>query len=159
MWIIKILMRMYCKIMSMKVVFESWRIQELPAPMHASRACREHTQMRLVLKWGQISFKSRHVLCVPLLYPICGCGAFYDYKLATNTSKCVNLYPCLAYRVRQLVEPMIVFLNFRVMVSVYWSDHPFQAPLAAFHVQLGSTLTSQAWTRTRFHSLYTFCCM
>ena len=47
----------------MKVVFESWRIQELPAPMHASRACREHTQMRLVLKLGQISFKSRHVLC------------------------------------------------------------------------------------------------
>ena len=85
----------------MKVVFESWRIQELPAPMHASRACREHTQMRLVLKWGQISFKSRHVLCVPLLYPICGCGAFYDYKLATNTSKCVNLYPCFSYRVRQ----------------------------------------------------------
>ena len=95
-------------------------IQELPAPMHASRACREHTQMRLVLKWGQISFKSRHVLCVPLLYPICGCGAFYDYKLATNTSKCVNLYPCLAYRVRQLVEPMIVFLNIKLMVSTFY---------------------------------------
>ena len=25
------------------------------------------------------------------------------------------------------------------------SRHPFQAPLAAFPVQLGSTLTSQAW--------------
>ena len=51
-------------------------------------------------------------------YPTC--GAFYDYKLATNTSKCVNLYPCLAYRVRQLVEPMIVFLNIKLMVSTFY---------------------------------------